>query len=142
MSIEAIHVGQVGLMDKNDGNHVHWLDMLTRVRAYAKAHARRHFLLCDAHTPTGGYVENGRLLFDFHSFPLRIAEVEGHHYQGGLKVGYSAGIFLRSKGGTAPSGWSWEHRPYIVEFDNFGKHNPGNSGSNPDNWAWDESNGM
>ena len=31
--------------------------MLNRVRTYAHKHARRHFLLCDAHTPTGGYVE-------------------------------------------------------------------------------------
>jgi hypothetical protein len=136
--IEAIHFGQVGLMDKNDGNHAHWLDLLTRVRAYAKAHARRHFLLCDAHTPTGGYVENGKLLFDFHSFPLRIAEVEGHPYQGVLKVGYSDGIFLKSKGGITPSGWSCEHLPYIVEFDNFGKRNPGKSGSAPFIWGWDE----
>ncbi|MDB6040383.1 MAG: hypothetical protein JWM99_4224 [Verrucomicrobiales bacterium] len=138
VGIEAIHFGQVGLMDKNDGNHAHWLDMLTRVRAYAKAHARRHLLLCDAHTPTGGYVENGKLLFDFHSFPLRIAEVEGHPYQGVLKVGYSDGIFLKSKGGITPSGWTCEHLPYIVEFDNFGKRNPGKSGSAPFIWGWDE----
>jgi hypothetical protein len=66
--------GQVGLMDKNDPGHAGWLDMLGRVRAYAHEHARRHFLVCDAHTPTGGYVEGGKLLFDFHSFPLRIVE--------------------------------------------------------------------
>ena len=77
VGIEAIHFGQVGLMDKNDPGHAHWIDMLNRVRAYARKHARRHFLLCDAHTPTGGYVEDGKLLFDFHSFPLRIVEVRG-----------------------------------------------------------------
>ena len=63
VGIEAIHFGQVALMDKNDPGHAHWVDMLNRVRAYAHNHARRHFLLCDAHTPTGGYVEGGRLLF-------------------------------------------------------------------------------
>ena len=73
--IEAIHFGQVGLMDKNDPEHAGWLDLLGRVRAYARQHARRHFVICDAHTPTGGYVEDGHLLFDAHAFPLRISEV-------------------------------------------------------------------
>lgn len=67
VGIEAIHFGQVGLMDKKDPGHAGWLDMLGRVRAYAKTHARRHFLLCDAHAPAGGFVEDGKLLFDFHS---------------------------------------------------------------------------
>ncbi|EEF57322.1 hypothetical protein [Pedosphaera parvula] len=138
VGIEAIHFGQVGLMDKNDPGHAGWQDMLKRVRAYARTHARRHFLLCDAHTPTGGYVEDGKLLFDFHSFPLRIAEVEGQPYKGVLKVGYSDGIFLRSKGGMTPSGWSCEHLPYLVEFDNFGSHNPGKPGKDPFIWGWDE----
>ena len=81
VGIEAIHFGQVGLMDNNDPGHAGWLDMLGRVRAYAHQHARRHLLICDAHTPTGGYVENGRLLFDFHSFPLRIVAVTNEPYQ-------------------------------------------------------------
>ncbi len=136
--IEAIHFGQVGLMDKNDPGHAHWQDMLGRVRAYAHEHARRHFLLCDAHTPTGGYVENGKLLFDFHAFPLRIAEVVEHPYQGVLQVGYSDSIFTKSKGGITPSGWSCEHLPYLVEFDNFGSNNPGKPGKAPFIWGWDE----
>jgi len=138
VGIEAIHFGQVGLMDKNDPGHAGWLDMLGRVRAYARKQARRHFLICDAHTPTGGYVENGKLLFDFHSFPLRIAEVEGQPYKGILKVGYSDSIFNRSKGGITPSGWSCEHLPYLVEFDNFGRRNPGSSSKAPFIWGWDE----
>ncbi len=125
VGIEAIHFGQVGLMDKNDPGHAHWIDMLDRVRGYARKHARRHFLLCDAHTPTGGYVEGGKLLFDFHSFPLRIAEVPDHPFEGVLKVGNSDAIFLKSKGGITPSGWSCEHLPYLVEFDNFGRSNAG-----------------
>jgi hypothetical protein len=136
--IEAIHFGQVALMDKNDPSHAHWLDMLGRVRAYAHKHARRHLLLCDAHTPTGGNLENGKLLFDFHSFPLRIAEVANKPPQGVLKTGYSDSLFLRSKGGITPSGWSCEHLPYLVEFDNFGRSNPGKSSKSPFIWGWDE----
>jgi hypothetical protein len=136
--IEAIHFGQVGLMDNNDPHHAGWLDMLGRVRAYAHQHARRHLVVCDAHTPTGGYVENGRLLFDFHSFPLRITAVINRPYQGILQTGYADSIFKRSKGGITPSGWSCEHLPYIVEFDNFGSHNPGKPSASPFIWGWDE----
>jgi hypothetical protein len=136
--IEAIHFGQVGLMDNHDAGHAGWLDMLGRVRAYAHQHARRHLLICDAHTPTGGYVENGKLLFDFHSFPLRIVAVTNEPYHGVLEVGYADSIFKRSKGGITPSGWSCEHLPYIVEFDNFGSHNPGKPSQSPFIWGWDE----
>jgi len=136
--IEAIHFGQVGLMDNNDLGHAGWLDMLGRVRAYAHQHARRHLVLCDAHTPTGGYVENGRLLFDFHAFPLRIIGVTNQPYKGVLQAGYADSLFNRSKGGITPSGWSCEHLPYLVEFDNFGRQNPGNPSSPPFIWGWDE----
>jgi len=136
--IEAIHFGQIGLMDKNDPGHADWLDMLGRVRGYARKHARRHFLICDAHTPTGGYVEDGKLLFDFHSFPLRIMEVTNQPYKGVLKVGYSDAIFHRSKGGITTSGWSCDHLPYLVEFDNFGRSNPGKPSKSPFIWGWDE----
>lgn len=136
--IEAIHFGQVGLMDNHDPHHAGWLDMLGRVRAYAHQHARRHFVICDAHTPTGGYVENGRLLFDAHAFPLRIVEVAGQPYKGVLKVGYADSIFNRSKGGITPSGWSCEHLPYLVEFDNFGGRNQGHPSRAPYIWGWDE----
>jgi len=138
VEIEAIHFGQVGLMDKNDPGHAGWLDLLKRVRAYARKSARRHFLVCDAHTPTGGYVEDGKLLFDFHSFPLRIAEVADQPHKGVLKVGYSDSIYTKSKGGLTPSGWACDHLPYLVEFDNFGRRNPGKPGSAPFIWGWDE----
>jgi hypothetical protein len=36
VGIEAIHFGRVALMDTEDPNHVHWIDMLDRVRAYAR----------------------------------------------------------------------------------------------------------
>jgi hypothetical protein len=138
VGIEAIHFGQVGLMDKNDPGHAGWIELLGRVRAYAHKRARRHLLLCDAHTPTGGYVEGGKLLFDFHSFPLRIAEVADQPVRGVLKVGYADSIFRKSRGGVSPSGWSCEHLPYLVEFDNFGRSTPGKSSKAPFIWGWDE----
>ena len=79
--------------------------MLGLVRAYAAKHARRHMVLCDAHVPSGGLVRDGQLLLDFHSFPLRIKEVPDKPQEAILKVGFSDGIYGRSKGGMTPSGW-------------------------------------
>jgi len=121
VGIEAIHFGQVEIMDDRDPGHVHWRDMLRRVRRHAAKHARRHLVLCDAHVPSGGIVHDGRLMFDFHSFPLRIEEVPDRPHEGILKMGYLDSIFGRSRGGVTPSGWKCEHLPYIVELDNFGR---------------------
>jgi len=135
IGIEAIHFGQVEIMDNRDPQHVHWLDMLSRVRKYAAKHARRNIVLCDAHVPSGGIVENGILLFDFHSFPLRIEEVPNQPGHGILQVGYLDSIFKRSKGGITPSGWKCESLPYLVEVDNFGSSGRGgqNIGAH---WCW------
>lgn len=46
---EAIHFGQVELMDDSDPQHDAWWSMLSRVRAYAATH-NRGIVLCDAHT--------------------------------------------------------------------------------------------
>lgn len=121
VGIEAIHFGQVEIMDRNDPKHEYWWDMMSRVRNYASKNARRHIVLCDAHVPSGGIVlDDGRLMFDLHSFPLRIDEVIESPYKGVLRVGYIDSIFCRSKGGITPSGWKCDSLPYMVELDNFG----------------------
>jgi hypothetical protein len=118
--MEAIHFGQVELMARNDRDRANWSQLLALVRAYAAKHARRHMVLCDGHVPSGGLVADGKLLLDFHSFPLRIMEVPDKPQDAILKVGFSDGIYGRSKGGPTFSGWSCEHLPYLVEIDNFG----------------------
>jgi hypothetical protein len=115
---EAIHFGQVHLMERNDPGHRNWLDMLGRVRAYAREHARRRMVLCDAHTH--GVIESGKLLFDFHSYPLRPKEVVKNPEEAILELGYLDSLYGRSKGGVTPSGWSTDALPYLVEFDNCG----------------------
>ncbi len=77
-------------------------------------------MLCDAHVPSGGVRYGQQLLFDFHSFPLRIVEVPERPQEGVLKMGAFDSIYGRSRGGIAPSGWSCEHLPYLVELDNWG----------------------
>jgi hypothetical protein len=117
---EAIHYGQVEIMNGNDPDLTHWSQVFTLARAYAATHARRHMLLCDAHVPHGGLVRDGHLLLDFHAFPLRIMEVPDTPQEAILKVGFSDGIYNRSRGGIAPSGWTCDHLSYLVEFDNYG----------------------
>lgn len=137
---EAIHFGQVALVGAEDKDYACWWDMLARVRGYAREQARRHGVLCDAHTPDGGPRHDGdRLLFDFHSFPLRIEEVADKPQEGVLQVGYLDSLFQRSNGGLTANGWRCDHLPYLVELDNWGSS--GRGGQNIGKhwcWGWDE----
>lgn len=139
IGVEAIHFGQVELMDHRDKDHAHWRDMMSRCRAFAAKQARRHLLICDAHVPSGGMVHEGKLMFDFHSFPLRIAEVVDKPQEGILKMGFHDTLYGRSKGGTTPSGWACDHLPYLVELDNYGvSSKPGQPGTPYFTWGYDE----
>lgn len=132
---EALHFGQEALIGAEDKQYDHWWDLLSRVRRYAKAHARRHMVLCDAHTPHGGPRHGENLLFDFHAFPLRIEDVPDKPQEGRLRKGYIDSFYGRSQGGVAPSGWRCEHLPYLVEFDNWGSS--GKEGQHAgDWWTW------
>jgi len=63
---EAIHLGQIELMGQNDRDHSAWADVLNRIRAYARDHARRHLMLFDGHVPSHGFhYEGDKLLLDF-----------------------------------------------------------------------------
>jgi hypothetical protein len=136
LGIEAIHFGQTELMNGNDRDLAHYSEVLALIRAYAAGHARRHMLLCDSHVPSGGLVRDGRLLMDFHSFPLRIKEVPDRPQDAILEVGFSDGIYGRSKGGTTPSGWSCEHLPYLVEIDNWGASKQPGQPKQGGIWVW------
>ena len=136
LGIEAIHLGQAELMDRNDRDLAHYSRLLERIRAYAAGHARRHLVLCDAHVPSGGLVRDGRLLMDFHSFPLRIKEVPERPQEAVLEPSFSDGLYGRSRGGTAPSGWPCEHLPYMVELDNWGASRHPGQARQGGIWVW------
>lgn len=143
MGIEAIHFGQVEIMDDWDRSHRHWRDMMKRIRAYAKKNARRHMILSDAHVPSGGIIHDGKLMFDLHSFPSRPKSVKGQPHKAILEKGFSDSIYGRSKGGLTPSGWQCEALPYIVEIDNFGASDHPGKYRESDKihvWGWDEIN--
>ena len=136
LGIEAIHFGQTELMNGNDRALDHYAQVLGLIRGYAREHARRHMLLCDSHVPSGGLVRQGQLLMDFHSFPLRIMEVPDRPQEAVLKVGFSDGIYNRSKGGMTPSGWKCEHLPYLVEIDNWGASRQPGQPKMGGIWVW------
>ncbi|HMH23874.1 MAG TPA: hypothetical protein VK563_18940, partial [Puia sp.] len=137
LGFEAIHYGQVELMNGNDPDLTIWAGVFSLARSYAATHARRHMLLCDAHTPGGGFLKDGKLLLDFHAFPLRIMEVPDKPQEAILKLGFSDGLYKRSKGGVTFSGWSCEHLPYLVELDNYGASNaPGQPGQSKGGFDW------
>lgn len=136
LGVEGIHFGQAEIMNGNDPNLAHWEQVFTLVRGYAAKHARRRMVLCNAHVPSGGLVRNGKLLLDFHAFPLRIMEVPGQPENATLKVGFSDGIYGRSKGGITYSGWSCEHLPYLVELDNWGASKHPGQPRQGGNWVW------
>jgi hypothetical protein len=138
IGIEAFHLGQVGLIGRDDPDKSHYKEILDRIRGYAKTHARRHYVLLDGHTPQGGFVKDGASLLDFNSFPLRIKEVAGKPMEGILEVGYSDGIYRKSLGAVSPSGWKAESMPYLVEFDNFGMRRdpPAGEANLNDHFCW------
>ncbi|MDB5117265.1 MAG: hypothetical protein JWQ79_2757 [Mucilaginibacter sp.] len=140
--IEGLHFGQVELMNKNDQNLDNYAQVLTMIRDYAHKHGRRGMVICDAHVPHGGFIRNGHLLLDVHAFPMRVEEIPDTPQHAKLEVGHTDALFLRSKGGITPSGWTCEHLPYLVELDNYGSsRTPGQAhaaGSTFWVWGFDE----
>jgi hypothetical protein len=136
LGFEGIHWGQVEIMDHSDPHLDHYARVFGLARDYAKQHARRGMVLCNAHVPSGGLVRGDQLLLDFHAFPLRIKEVPDHPQEAVLEVGYLDSIFLRSMGGRTYSSWECAHLPYLVELDNYGSsQHPSEEGQGGD-WVW------
>ncbi|MDB6122958.1 MAG: hypothetical protein JWQ71_1951 [Pedosphaera sp.] len=135
---EGIHFGQVEIMNRNDHGNTNWFRLIGLIRDYAAKHARRHMVLCNGHVPTGGLMHAGNPILDFNAFPLRIKETPEKPQEAILQVGFTDGIYGRSKGGKTFSGWTCEHLPYIVEFDNYGRsRHPGQANAQGEFlWVW------
>jgi len=142
IGIEAIHFGQAQLMAMSHGEAglAAWKELLDKVRQTALTVARRGTIICDSHLPNGGMVLNGKLLFDYVSFPLRLKEVVDEPQKVELEVGYLDGLYQKTVGGVTPSGWSCERSLYLVEFDNFGisKHRDEPNWNDHYAWGYDE----
>lgn len=140
LGCEAFHLGQVELIGMNDPGRNAWASLLLKIRQYAVDHARRGWVLLDAHVPKGDMIKDGVSLLDFNSFPLRIKEIPERPYEGKLESGFLDALYNKSKGCVSPSGWTCTNLPYLVEFDNFGRNNAPNVADTTDHfvWGWDE----
>ena len=115
--LEAIHLGNIARITAHDPDLQATEDLLLRIRAYAATHARRGWVILDAHTH--GLVRDDRLLLDFHSWPMRLREVGDPELEDVvIEEGFLDGIYGRSRGGTTPGGDRVQSQRFLVELDN------------------------
>ncbi len=135
--VEAIHLGQFQWTAECSEGYVEADALVGYIRAHAAAHARRHYVVLDAHTH--GMARDGRLLLDFHSYPLRIKEGDSYS-EGTLEAGFLDSIYGQSLGGVSPSGETYVHAPFLVEFDHgYAGDDPGGDCEDPVCvWGYDE----
>ena len=139
MGIEAIHLGQFEWMSQKDTDSIYAESIVERIHNYAKNHARRRYVLLDAHT--SGMAKNGYLLLDFHSSPMRMKELDGSNSNECiLEFNHDNAIYGRSQGGITPSGWTATYLPYLVEIDHgyAEEYSPGQCPKDECIWGYDE----
>ena len=148
LGYEALHLGQIEWIGYHDPDRVAYTAVLSRIRAFAKHHARRGFVILNCHTH-GDIGSDGRLLFDFHMFPSRPKAVgsEPHPPTADnpqrciLEHDHLDSIYGKSLGGRTYSGWECDSLPYLVELDNYGNNPAIRNQPNPDlieSWGMDE----
>jgi len=157
--IEALHMGQVGLMIYNDPgtNHFYW-ELLSLIRTYARTHARRGVILLNSgvyyYDPFYPVLASGferQLLFDFHgngivfskytAGPFCVDYTEAASYQPvsldpATESNTDRDLINESTGGRHPQGWLCAHTPYFLEFDNWTSYELGNIGCNASEGSW------
>ena len=120
---EALHLGQMMLMSKHDVHMRRTHELLTKLRAFAAAHARRGYVLCNAHLYREPWVHlNGtkKLVFDLHAFPSRPQPLLKSPTDCVLNASFEDAIYGRSAGGIAAQGsWTTPSLPYLVELDDY-----------------------
>lgn len=110
---EALHLGQIHLYTANDKGFKEMWKLVEMIRSYAREHARRHYVLLDAHSH--GISKEGKLLLDYHAMPFTRVPLSD-------RVGEKL-VLVRegfSEGGISPSGWYADAMPYLMEYDNWG----------------------
>ena len=150
MGFESLHLGQTNLIGQKDGNLSCWTKVIHMIRDYAKKNARRHYVIINGHYPTQKFVgTDGVMLVDFNAFPLRLKVAAGEkdhavsennpqkceiNMNGDAKALYTGAI-----SGKSPSGWTTNHYPYLVEFDNDGGDKDDHTKvSSKGKWGYDE----
>jgi hypothetical protein len=136
---EAIHLGQLHLMSGRDAGGVQVRRLVDAIRAAAVRHARRGWVILDAHSH--GLAQAGRLLLDTTSRPLSAR----------CLTGFPERIALIRRGGALggihPGGWVCGESPVLVEVDNWLGYSmdpdpvrwmDGPSRAGAGRWGWDD----
>ena len=110
---EAFHMGQIHLYTGRDRGYKAIGKVLSMLREYGSAHARRHKVIFDAHSHS--LVVDGRSLLDYNAMPLTRFPMTDRT---GEKL-----VLVRegkSGGGISPEGVYEESLPFLYEYDNWG----------------------
>ena len=110
---EAFHMGQIHLYAARDRSYRCIGKVISMLREYGKAHARRHKVLFDAHSHS--LVVGGRSLLDYNAMPYTRYPVLDRP---GEKL-----VLVRegkSGGGISPEGVYEKALPFLYEYDNWG----------------------
>ena len=128
---EGIHMGQTMLIGEQDTDWRAYDAFMTKMHAYHDPHARRHYVMYDAHAGEEGmFTPDGRSVLDYNAFPMRVEETPDKGYMTAqLRAGFTDAMY-----GTYP-------HPYLVELDGWGtSSHPGEPSdrSNPDLEFWEQ----
>lgn len=131
MGCESIQFSQVHLMNNESSDPTHWNDLFVKIKQYAETKPNIRFLILTGHT-NGMKDNNGNLIFDCHSSPIRPSELGTNLNTNGGSCnitstscywgGTSGKIYKESLGGKTWSGWSCTSLPSYVFIDNYGNN--------------------
>lgn len=118
---EAFHMGQIHLYTGRDRAYRGIGKVLTMLREYGKAHARRHKVIFDAHSHS--IVVNGVSLLDYNAMPYTRYPITDRPGEKLILVREGA-----SGGGISHEGVYETSLPFLYEYDNWGGR---------DTWAYE-----
>jgi hypothetical protein len=131
MGCESIQFSQVSLMNNDSNDPTHWKSLFIKLKTYADIKPNIRFLILTGHTE-GMKDNNGNLIFDCHSGPVRPSELGTNLNVNGGSCnitatscnwgGKSGKIYTESLGGKTWSGWSCTSLPAYVFLDNYGNN--------------------
>lgn len=150
---EGLHLGSTPSMSDVDSQNGYagWLKVTNLIRAYAKTHARRGYVILNGHT-LDMRTPSGQLIFDYNMWMLvgKVPAGETAHEPTAkdpqkliLEEGYASSIYGRTVGGTHYCGWKTDRALYLVELDNYGLladavNQPGSNSAGMYPWGLDE----
>ena len=129
LGLESIHMGQTGLMGRDDPKRECWTKVIRMMREYALKNGRRGYVLFNSHDGSHKIVDtDGNMMVDFNMYPLRLIAPKDAEYHEISEDNPQICVidlerdapYKKGISGTSPSGWYAEKYPYLVEIDNYG----------------------